>query len=316
MTRPRWKPILGAVVVIVAGAYLAQMIASAPPVKVSVSLGRTLGFGALGLALALGHYAMWAYAWQHILRALGVEVAMRDALRTICLANLGKYAPGSIWSLLGRLYIGQHLGATIPAMVTALILENLIVAYCSALLGAAYLPLLLPQSPALGWLVFAGLVVGGIATLAWPRLILYPAHLLARLLRQPMIERVPPRRTLLTYGLLLFVAVTIFSIGGFCLAAAIMDVPLRAMPPFVAAYNASWIIGYMVPFAPAGLGVREGAFATLLTPLLTAGGAVAVSILTRVAIAIVESAIGVAALLTWPNWRDALRDVREHPPTR
>jgi uncharacterized membrane protein YbhN (UPF0104 family) len=56
------------------------------------------------------------------------------------------------------------------------------------------------------------------------------------------------------------------------------------------------VVGLMVPFAPSGLGVREGVIIALLTPVLGFTEAVALSALTR--ILTVSSDLAVF-LLTW-----------------
>jgi hypothetical protein len=49
------------------------------------------------------------------------------------------------------------------------------------------------------------------------------------------------------------------------------------------AFALSWIVGYITPGAPAGLGVREVVLVSLLTPALGGGNAVGLSLALRLA---------------------------------
>jgi uncharacterized membrane protein YbhN (UPF0104 family) len=54
------------------------------------------------------------------------------------------------------------------------------------------------------------------------------------------------------------------------------------------AFAASWVLGYLVLFAPAGLGVRESAMVVLLSPSVGAGPAALAAIIARVWTTVVE----------------------------
>jgi uncharacterized membrane protein YbhN (UPF0104 family) len=52
---------------------------------------------------------------------------------------------------------------------------------------------------------------------------------------------------------------------------------------FIGAFASSWLLGFLAPGAPAGLGVREAALALWLEPALGAPSAVLLIVLLRVA---------------------------------
>ena len=65
----------------------------------------------------------------------------------------------------------------------------------------------------------------------------------------------------------------------------------------VAAFTLGYVLGLLALFAPGGVGVRELVLIGLLAPFLGSGGAVAVSLASRVLLTLLEAA---AALLTFP----------------
>src|SRR5436853_485044 len=65
----------------------------------------------------------------------------------------------------------------------------------------------------------------------------------------------------------------------------------------VAAFTLGYVLGLLALFAPGGVGVRELVLIGLLAPALGSGGAVAVSLASRVLLTVLE---GAAALVTFP----------------
>ncbi|MGH7754634.1 MAG: lysylphosphatidylglycerol synthase domain-containing protein, partial [Gemmatimonadales bacterium] len=71
-----------------------------------------------------------------------------------------------------------------------------------------------------------------------------------------------------------------------------------ALPVFAAAgvFALGYILGWVALFAPGGVGVREVVLVSLLTAHVGPGGAVAVSIASRILLTITEAAAALAAL--------------------
>jgi uncharacterized membrane protein YbhN (UPF0104 family) len=76
----------------------------------------------------------------------------------------------------------------------------------------------------------------------------------------------------------------------------IHDAPLP-LTMAIGAFTLGYILGLLALFAPGGVGVRELVLVGLLAPFLGSGGAVAVSLASRVLLTLTEAA---AALLTLP----------------
>ncbi len=74
------------------------------------------------------------------------------------------------------------------------------------------------------------------------------------------------------------------------------DAPLP-LTTAIGAFTLGYILGLLALFAPGGVGVRELVLVGLLAPFLGSGGAVAVSVASRVLLTLTEAA---AALLTLP----------------
>jgi hypothetical protein len=70
------------------------------------------------------------------------------------------------------------------------------------------------------------------------------------------------------------------------------------LPDAIGRFTAGYLVGWLVLFAPAGVGARELTFLNLLTPRVGAGGAVALSVASRLVLTLCEiGAAGLALLL-------------------
>jgi glycosyltransferase 2 family protein len=196
------------------------------------------------------------------------------AARLYNLSQLGKYLPGSVWQFVGRAAAYRHMGAGFGQIRDSLLVESLWVVAGAAIVGialtgpAVYQIMLESLAPAiLRWLVggFAVLVLGGIALVIWRR------DLLARYFSIAM----PPPRAIAVQGAIwLLLGIAFWALARAC---GIGVSPMLAIGLFSLAYA----IGFLVPFAPAGLGVRDAILTVGLLPFALAGEALAVTVLAR-----------------------------------
>jgi uncharacterized membrane protein YbhN (UPF0104 family) len=56
----------------------------------------------------------------------------------------------------------------------------------------------------------------------------------------------------------------------------------------IATYSVAYLVGFVVPFLPGGLGAREGALIAVLAPRYGAGAATGVALVTRLAVTLGE----------------------------
>ena len=72
-------------------------------------------------------------------------------------------------------------------------------------------------------------------------------------------------------------------------------------PAAVGSFGGAYFLGYAAIFAPAGIGVREGAMAVLLSPWMGAADATVLAVIARIWMTVAElvplALIGVAAAL-------------------
>lgn len=283
MTSRRALNIAGATLSLLCLAYFARTAAAyAGDIgPITAAAGRGLLFA---LAIYLGAYIAFAAAWTRLLGGTGNSVPFTAGAAMLWTAQFGKYLPGNFAHHVGRVALAGRFGLGAGPVVAAMAAETALVLALVALLA-------LPAVGELGkpW----GAWYVGVLAIGLP--LIGGGVLLRRRRRRPAgaAPRLPATEWAAATALL---AVAIILSGGSLLpltgAAAPADL-LRLIPLFCVA----WLAGFVVPGAPAGLGVRELVLAEGLSPLVGAEGAIAASLLFRLVTVAADLIAFVAGLL-------------------
>jgi uncharacterized membrane protein YbhN (UPF0104 family) len=289
--RSRWRTV--AVLAVVAGFFVATLAARWNDV-ISLKWRLEPGLFAVATALLVLSYGLVACLWGLALhRAAGTRVAA--GARIWFLSNLARYVPGNIWSYVGAVELARREGV---ARRTTLAVMALTQVLSVGVAVAAGLPVLLAERARLGRPALLGaLVVAAVAALA----AVFRRQLLG-LARRRMpgfdpADLTPSAGTvaLLAAGYAVYWAVTGLAFA--VLVASLYPLAPADVPLVMAAYAAAYAAGFLALLTPAGLGVREGVLVVALAPVLPAGPALVVALLSRVWMMLVELAgAGVAHL--------------------
>ncbi len=212
---------------------------------------------------------------------VGLSLDFPTAARLYNLSQLGKYLPGSIWQFVGRAAAYRDRGGEYGQIRDCLLIETLwliagAVTVAVALSGATILAVVMESlTPlALGWL--AGLLAAG--GLGLFILLIARRNLVTSWLRLAMPS---PAVIAVQAGIWTLLGLSFWVLAWAC----DMDV---AVLPAIGLFAGAYAIGFLVPFAPAGLGVREGILVLGLLPWAAAGEALAVTVMARLIYLLVE----------------------------
>lgn len=256
------------------------------------------------VVLAAG-YAMSSWLWARMVAEMGArQLPLGAAVRVYMVANLGRYVPGKVLQIAGLALFARREGVPPGTSMGAAVVGQGI-----ALLGATLVGLGAFFGPneayrTVGWigLGIAALVIGATSV---PR----SAHTLERLWRRLAgsprsdvvgVANVPSAVKAQAntedpvgrpgFGLRWTLWYTL-NWGVYSVAFWLLFLGLESWAPFLQvgpAFAAAYLVGYAAVFAPAGVGVREGALIVFLLPVLTRDAAVAMAIASRVWLTVVE----------------------------
>lgn len=245
------------------------------------------GWAALGLVAQL-------VSWRALLASAGPVPSFVDSAKVYFRAQLGKYVPGGVWTVVGQARFGGAHGVsrtrgTVVALgaVAVLLVVGGAVAVAGLLAGS-------PGAVARWWWLLP-LVALGAACLAPP--------VLDRLLALGLRALRRPGDAVTVHGgqvarsaaaaLAMWVA---FGLHATALVAALRPVTAADALLATGAFALAWVVGLLVVVAPAGAGAREAALVVALGPLLDRPDALLVALVSRVLMAVLDAAAaGVAA---------------------
>lgn len=277
--RSWWRPLIGVLLVAAAAAFLGMTIARHWRELAAFDWRvRWLELGASVLALT-AVLAWGVIVWKQVLdrfehRRVGLGVLMRIWFAS----NLARYIPGKIWQFVGAAELARAAGLSrvvvLSSMVVHVGFSLLSAAAVSAVALAAWDAVPLPGLP-LAVLAAASLF------LVHPRVINAALRLVPRAFHDDVL------RWNGSWGdglVLLGLSVLSWVLYGLAFALfvdAIVPIEAAALLPLMGVNALSFLAGYVVFLAPAGLGVREGAMAGLLRPFAPAGVAAVLALVSR-----------------------------------
>lgn len=206
-----------------------------------------------------------------------IRFSYRRCFEIYNITQLGKYIPGSIWQFVGRITLYREHNLNNKTIRNTLLVETFWVVFSAFVIGTALV--LIMQQPLLMKLlqrlpepftqpIFLWVTCGLMATFAlfWRKALTRYFHALKFNLKS------------------LIVVLALWICLGFSFWITLT--PLIESPPaylyIVGLYALSYAVGFVVPFAPAGIGIREAILVTGLIPYLDTNSAVVLATINRI----------------------------------
>jgi hypothetical protein len=197
-----------------------------------------------------------AFIWNAILRELGnKKIAIRDTTEVYLKSNLGKYLPGNVMHYAGRNIIGGKYKLHQGDMVLATILEigTMLIAVAILLVAVGFhTNIELIQSFVANKIVMYISVISVVAI---------GLIFLAMKMKQRVcdyLSKILCVRFIITLSIIIILRMTMMFIAGITFAGILQTMTIIIDWLTVAKiYCFAWVLGFVVPGAPGGLGVRE-----------------------------------------------------------
>lgn len=252
--------------------------------EVSRELGRISPLAVLaGLVLTVSAPLATLMGWRVLLADLGTRLPAAPAASVFLVGQLGKYVPGSVWTVLAQAEMGARLHVPRRRMAVVGLLSIGLAVLTGSLMGIPALPRLLDRSAdAFSWW-WVGLAVVLGAVLLWPRLLnAVIARGLRLLRRDPLEHELSGRAVALTS---LWFVLAWLCAGGGVLVLAREVAPEAPLGPVLVAtlcgFPLASAAGMFSVLVPAGVGVRDGLLGLLLVTLMPLSAATAVVVVAR-----------------------------------
>lgn len=285
-----WKVAAKWLLIAVAVAFLGKAVHDQWP-EVSAAIGEVPVWALASAVLAAATAVTISGEQQRsLLAALGHRVQPAPWFRVFFLAQLGKYVPGTAWAYVAQMELARRKGIQRVTSVIAILLGAGLTVLLAFVLGALVHDSLDAVPTWVQWLVVGASALGLVVLVARPSIV--PA----------VLRRAPGRLRdlgLANARLDSLVRPTVWSALAWVAYGVhlwVLTVPmglpaLAGFPTAVGAFALAWVVGFLVVFVPAGVGVREAVLVAVLAPFITAPGALAAAVLSRFLIIVAEACL-------------------------
>ena len=249
--------------------------------------------------LVLASPVLTLLGWRALLADLGGRLPLPASASVFFVGQLGKYLPGSVWSVAIQSDMGGRLGVPRRTLGVAGLLSLGLAVLTAAVVGLPALPLLLRRGAEDLSLAWFALPVILMVVVLWPPVL---NALVSRALRLIRREPLPHRlggRAILTCSawfvlawLSMAAAVWVLA-GDLALDASSGQLALTTLSGYCLAAG----LGMLSVIVPAGVGVRDGILGLLLVGQLPIGAATAVVVVHRFLSVLVDVLLALAAFL-------------------
>jgi uncharacterized membrane protein YbhN (UPF0104 family) len=214
----------------------------------------------------------------------GPALPKLDVVRIFMIANLGRYIPGKVWQIAGLAALAKRHGVPPVIATGAAVLGQGIALVAASAIGVVTL---IHGPPGVRrWGLAVGVVLGVVIVVGMlPPVFRKVVGLWFRLARQDPLSTLASADALRWLGL--FVMNWALYVLAFWMLAASFGYQAPLLP-VASAFAAAYVLGYVMIFAPAGVGVREGFLIAFLTPHLGAAPASVLAIASRLWTTVVE----------------------------
>lgn len=202
-----------------------------------ITLSIWLSIGVLTVLYGLANLLLVS-AWRCLLHWGGVPVPRFWSIKVYGISQLAKYLPGNIFHLAGRQALGMAAGILPGVLARSMLWELGLIAFAGSLFSWLILPLLWPD-----------LSVGLCMFLLLGSIILATCMLKKFAAQQAALAFVRQMIFLAISGGIFVAILAVISVG--------REFGLNDQLTIGGAYIAAWLVGLLMPGAPAGVGVRE-----------------------------------------------------------
>jgi len=205
-------------------------------------------------------FALNALGWDLLLRFLGYRLGAARAQVAWGQPLLARYVPGSVLYVLGRVLLSERAGVPRRLTVASIVYEQALQA-TSAIVVSAYFLIDHPdlRDQPLRWGIL--LLIPLLLTLLHPRVFAPLANRVLRAFgREPLPATMPLRGVI---AVLAFYTLNwgVVAVGLYCVARSVSDVSASDIMVVGAAQAFGYVAALATLVAPAGLGIRDAAFA-------------------------------------------------------
>lgn len=247
----------------------------------------------LSLVVSIIFVILTMLAWRVILNDAGEPVGKGPARRIFYVSQVAKYLPGGVWNFVAAAEMGADYNISRRRSVTVLLM-SMAVSVVTGLALAAIAIVFGPSGTSAYWWVL--LVLPVLAIVLYPPVLNRLIDKGLALIKRDRLERPFTGKAITVAALFSTASWIIAGLQVFLILTGLgNEARIDTYILTVGGYALAWVVGFLVFFIPAGVGVRELALGATLAGLVPGGDVVVVVLLSRILFTVADLLLGLGA---------------------
>lgn len=242
-------------------------------------------------------FLLRVWCWKLILKKMNIVLSMRKSIKVSFLSMMGRYLPGKVWMILGKVYLSGKEGVNRNEAFASVVMEVVLEIVASIFFFFFFLFSVLEQpllSPKVIYSLAVIMIVGMIVL--HPRVFYGVINAFLYRWKGGKIKKCMSYWDIIQLFALYNFIVLMQGTAFYLFVNSICYVPLNNLLGLTGSLAVAGVLGTLSFFTPSGLGVREGVLALLLSTYVISPIAVLISLLARLWVTIGEV---MCALVAW-----------------
>jgi glycosyltransferase 2 family protein len=244
--------------------------------------------------------------WKQALQAFGARVTFYDSTTIYGKSQILRYVPGNIFHFVGRSLLSKKYGFANGIVLNGIFTEITAQVFASAIIGLCSMTFLSMKN--IGFLNI-NYYIALFSFLFFLIAIFIILYKFSKPFREWILKNklIVPLSTLKTKVIVLNLLMVFIAYSFYCLlngfnlwvlANNLLGISINVIALIIGAQAVAWIIGFITPGAPGGLGIREAVLIFILTPNLGEARAIVLALIYRIATIIGDVLFFIATYLT------------------
>lgn len=233
-------------------------------------------------------------AWWLLLRASKVDLGLTSAVWILAFTQIAKYLPGNFAHHIGRVELAADFGVERRKTAWTLLLEAVLIIVAGFVAVTLAISIIGPDL-----LKPAGVSLGSTRISVLPLLVASAVVVfwfIVNVWRPPTLQRFLGSWRLARPSIVVVLAcIALYLLNGFVTAAVLVGLQSSLLGDhsisvwmMFGAWTIAWLVGFVTPGAPAGLGIREALLVGMLSPFMSPGGVLALTLWQRLLTTVAE----------------------------
>ncbi|MEA3378607.1 MAG: lysylphosphatidylglycerol synthase domain-containing protein [Nanoarchaeota archaeon] len=241
---------------------------------------------AISIIIFLIFYFLEGLGYDILLKIMHCRIPFKAVLKARYVSDMGRYIPGKIWTVLGRLYFLRRFKITKLQVIISSLLEMALMVSGGILIF--FLSLFFWDYDFGNWIYFIFLFIPLALIFLHPKFLNLGIKIIGKISKkkQPRIEsKYCDLLSALAFYLFYWV---VYGLGAFFIINAVYDLSYTKIPFIIGVFAISWFLGFVSFIAPGGLGVRDGLIVYFLMFIIPEPIAIIIALLLRIILTLIE----------------------------